>query len=97
MVDNVITAVQYGSKLVKLNATENAFIESKKLSLSSLKYPKIHIGNKKSQEYCPDLKVNSVSIQCSVQEKYMGNCITNKGNSKETIKKTYMVTLYLPI
>ena len=89
MVDDVITAVQYGSKLVKPNATENAFIESKKLSLSSLKCPKIHIGNKKSQENCPDLKVNSVSIQCSVQDKYMGDHITNKGKSKETIKKKH--------
>ena len=41
----------------------------------------------KSQENCPDLKVNSVSIKCSVKEKYLGDHITNKGNSKETIKE----------
>ena len=46
MVDDVITAVECGSKSVKLNATVNAFIESKKLSLSSSKCSKIHIGNK---------------------------------------------------
>ena len=87
MVDDVITAVECGSKSVKLNAAVNAFIESKKLSLSSSKCSKIHIGNKKSQENCPDLKVNSVSIKCSVKEKYLGDHITNKGNSKETIKE----------
>ena len=57
MVDDVITAVECGSKSVKLNAAVNAFIESKKLSLSTSKCSKIHIGNKKTQENCPDLKI----------------------------------------
>ena len=37
MVDNVITAVECGSKSVKLNAAVSAFMDSKKLSLSTKK------------------------------------------------------------
>ena len=87
MVDDVITAVECGSKSVKLNAAVNAFIDSKKLSLSTSKCSKIHIGNKKTQEQCPDLKIKNVSIKCSEKEKYLGDYITKRGNSKETIKE----------
>ena len=87
MVDDVITAVECGSKSVKLNAAVNAFIESKKLSLSTSKCSKIHIGYKKTQENCPDLKIKNVSIKCSEKEKYLGDYISKRGNSKETIKE----------
>ena len=38
MVDDVITAVECGSKSVKLNAVVSALIDSKKLSLSKNSY-----------------------------------------------------------
>ena len=45
------------------------------------------LATKKSQENCPDYKVISLSIKCSVKEKYLDDHITNKCNSKETIKE----------
>ena len=58
MVDDIITAVKCGSTAVTLNATVNAFIESKKLKFGAQKCAKIHIGNKPSRENCPDQKVH---------------------------------------
>ena len=86
MVDDVITVVECGIKSVKLNATVNAFIDSKKLSLSSSKCAKIHMGNKQTLEKSPDLKVNNMLMKSSDKETYLGDYISKKGNSKETIK-----------
>ena len=46
MVDNVITAVECGSKSVKLNAAVSAFIDSKKRSLSTKSAPKFKLVTK---------------------------------------------------
>ena len=62
-------------------------LSPKKLSLSTKKCSKIHMGNKQSQAKCPDLKVNSELIKSSDKEKYLGDYISKKGNSKETIKE----------
>ena len=53
MVDDIISAVKCGSTATAVNATINAFIESKKLTLKSTKCAKIQIGNKSSFERCP--------------------------------------------
>ena len=45
MVDDVLSIQECTSKSVKINAVINAFIESKKLTLSSKKCSKIHINN----------------------------------------------------
>ena len=61
-------------------------LNQKKLVLSAAKCSKIHIGNKKSREECPELKVHEESMKSSEKEKYLGDYVTNKANSKETIK-----------
>ena len=47
----------------------------------------IHIGNKASKKMCPNHKVHEKVMKESDQEKYLGDYLTNKANSKETIKK----------
>ena len=85
MVDDIITAVKCGSTAVTLNATINAFIESKKLKLGVKKCAKIHIGNKSSSEMCPDQNIHEEAMKSSEKEKYLGDFVSKKGNSKDTI------------
>ena len=58
MVDDIISAVNCGSTATAVNATINAFIESKKLRLGNTKCAKIHIGNKSSFERCPEQTIH---------------------------------------
>ena len=44
MVMNIITAVECGTKPLKINSLFNAFIKSKKLALSAGKCAKVHVG-----------------------------------------------------
>ena len=56
----------------------------KKLTLSSKKCSKIHIG--KNNACCPDLKVHGEKMKTSLKEKYLGDQITHHGNNKATIE-----------
>ena len=86
MVDDIISAVNCGSTATAVNATINAFIESKKLRLGNTKCAKIHIGNKSSFERCPEQTIHGESLKSSQKEKYLGDFVSQYGNSKETIK-----------
>ena len=86
MVDDIISAVNCGSTATAVNATINAFIESKKLRLGNTKCAKIHIGNTSSSERCPEQNIHGESLKSSSKEKYLGDFVSKYGNSKETIK-----------
>ena len=85
MVDDIISVVKCGSTATSLNATINAFIETKKLRFGVNKCAKIHYGNKSSNLVCPQQKIHGEAMKSSQKEKYLGDFITNKGNSKQTI------------
>ena len=84
MVDNVITTSKCGSTSITLNQTVNTFMELKKLKLSEDKCSKIHIGKKLST--CPTHFVHGSEMKTSEKEKYLGDIINNKANSKDTIE-----------
>ena len=84
MVDDVITVSKCGSTSVALNQTVNSFVELKKLTLSKNKCSKIHIGN--NNKIFPEHKVHSETMENSKKEKYLGDFVTDKANSKDTIK-----------
>ena len=73
-----------GSTAITMNETVNAFIELKKLKLSEAKCSKIHVGKKVNP--CPDHRVHNETMKTSENEKYLGDNITSKANSKETIE-----------
>ena len=56
MVDDIITITKCDSEAVKMNATVNTFIETKKLKLAEKKCSVIHVGKKCGK--CPKLKVH---------------------------------------
>ena len=47
MVDDILSVQKCSDKAVKLNAVINVFIESKKLTLSSSNFKRIHISKRK--------------------------------------------------
>ena len=84
MVDDIITTSKCGSTSVALNEAVNTFINLKKLKLSDKKCSKIHIG--KNIDLCPDHKVHGKELKSTEKEKYLGDFLTNKANSKDTIE-----------
>ena len=76
-----------------MNATVNAFIESKKLRLSYDKCSAIHVGKKKGE--CPDLKVHMKPMHREEQTKYLGDIFHSSGKSKpnviERIARAYAI------
>ena len=62
----------------------NTFVEQKKLKLSKNKCSKIHVGN--NSKSCPEHKVHKEIMKDSEKEKYLGDFVTEKANSKDTIK-----------
>ena len=82
MVDDIL-CIQKCSDSRKINATVNAFIELKKLTLSNRKCSRIHIGKK--SDACPDLKIHDDKMKDSTEEKYLGDLINTTGNIKATV------------
>ena len=62
MVDDILS-MQKCSEAKKSNATINAFIEMKKLTLSQKKCNRIHIG--KGADQCQELKVHEAQMNNS--------------------------------
>ena len=77
MVDDILAVQECSQDSVKINAVINSFIELKKLTLSSKKCSKIHIG--KESTCCPDLKVHEVKMKNCDKEKYLGDQISRRG------------------
>ena len=84
MVDDIVTASTCGSTAVALNQTVNTFVDLKKLKLSKNKCSKIHVGTKQKQ--CPEHLVHGEVMKSSDKDKYLGDFLTNKANSKGTIE-----------
>ena len=91
MVDDLLSIQKCSMDSVKANAVVNAFVESKKLTLSKNKCHKIHINNKqnknkKNNVKCPTLKVHEAEMEDSVREKYLGDVIDENGKIRATIE-----------
>ena len=82
MVDDILCITKC-SDSAKINATVNAFVEMKKLTLSKSKCNRIHIG--KNVEPCPELKTHNEKMKDSSQEKYLGDFVNSTGNVKATV------------
>lgn len=86
MVDDVVTLSNCGTDSVIMNSTVNAFINTKKLKLSTKKCSIIHIQKERKTKGCLNLKVNGAAMNKSKSEKYLGDYITTEGTIKATIK-----------
>ena len=89
MVDDILCVQKCSSSSVRMNAAVNAFIESKKLTLSSKKCHRIHVKNKKrkSEPECLELKVHGEKMHDSNKEKYLGDLIDSSGTNRKTIEE----------
>ena len=88
MVDDTITISECGAQSVSKNAVLNSFIENQRLTLSDEKSCVIHIGNPSyCVEKCPSLRVHDKNMKVASSAKYLGDIITSKGGSQDTIIK----------
>ena len=87
MVDDIMSIQKCSMDAVKTNAVINAFIESKKLTLSHNKCHRIHVGKKSTNHDCPDLKVHDLDMKNSDREKYLGDLVDKSGKVRATIEE----------
>ena len=88
MVDDILSIQKCSSDSVKINAVINAFIESKKLTLSRNKCHRIHIQKKSNDKTeCLALKVHDNKMSDSNKEKYLGDIVDNSGTIRKTIEE----------
>ena len=85
MVDDIITIQKCGSAAVTINSEVNAFVEQKKMTLSTKKCTRIHVGKKCNQ--CEKLYVHQQEMEDSDEVKYLGDILHNNGKIKATIAK----------
>ena len=85
MVDDIVTAMNCGENSKLLNEAVNTFVNHKKLKLSVKKCSNIHIGNKMSRKKCPKKHIDGEHMNESEKEKYLGDFLTIKANSKDTM------------
>ena len=81
IVDDILSIQKCSIEASKANAVINAFVESKKLTLSKNKCHRIHISGKnkarnKSQK-CTVLKVHEDKMSDSNEGKYLGDILNN--------------------
>ena len=83
MVDDILTIQKQkcSTESVKMNATVNAFIEGKMLTLSNKKCRRIHVEKKKTknQTECMPQKIHQNDMNESGQEKYLGDLVNSSG------------------
>ena len=83
MVDDILAVQECSKDSVQINSVINSFIELKKLTFSSKKCSKIHVG--KVSDTCPDLKIHSDKMKDSKQERYLGDQLSSSAKVKDTI------------
>ena len=83
MVDDIRTISKCSPTAIALNSTVNAFMESKKLTLSHKKCLAIHV--RKYQRKFPDLKIHKETMHRGESSKYLGELFHNSGKSKYNI------------
>ena len=87
MVDDILAIQKCSDKTVELNSVINAFIESKKLTLSDNKCGKVHTSkNNVNNLMCHKLKVHEKEMKDSKQEKYLGEIVHSNGKLKQTLE-----------
>ena len=84
MVDDILGIQKCSDKSIELISAINAFIELRKLSLSSKKCSKIHIG--KANNLYPDLKIHNAKMEESEQDKYLGDKMNKTGRTNALLK-----------
>ena len=88
MVDDILSIQTCSDKSVKVNATVNAFIESKKLTLSKSKCHRIHIDKKsKNIKECEKLKVHNDEMDDTTKSKYLGDVLDKTGKVRANIEE----------
>ena len=88
MVDDILSIQTCSEKAVQINAVINAFIESKKLTLSESKCKKIHISKQKGNETnCPVLKVHDKKMNSTDKDNYLGDIVHSSGQIRHTIEQ----------
>ena len=80
MIDDTFAATRCGVQSVEMNALMNTFIETKKLYFNTSKCYLIHLGPKK--EECCQLKVHDQNMKQTNSEKYLGDIVSNTGNTE---------------
>ena len=97
MVDDALSVQKCSTEAVKINTVINAFIESKKLTLSKTKCHRIHVSKKSpvANHECPELRVHKSKMENSDREKYLGDFVDKAGKIRATIedrqKKGYAI------
>ena len=87
MVDDILSIQKCSDKTIEMNSVINAFIESKKLTLSAKKCGKVHISKKSENNHqCHKLKVHESEMRVSKQEKYLGDIVHSTGKIKQTLE-----------
>ena len=74
MVDDVLAVNKCSNEAVISDCTINRFMELNKLTLSSTKCHRMHIG--KQSIKCPELQIHESKMETNKQERYLGNIIT---------------------
>ena len=89
MVDDILTIQECSTSSVRMNATVNAFIEGKKLTLSNKKCHRIHVQKKSSKNKpdCMPLKIHNSKMNEAQQEKYLGDFIDTSGTIRKTVEE----------
>ena len=85
--DDTLGVSRCGSAAIRKNAVINSFIDSHRLRLSKEKSVVLHIGKQKECLLpCPDLKVDNCSMETTENTKYLGNILSSKGGTCDTIE-----------
>ena len=80
MIDDILTISECGTTAVAMNATVNAFIETKKLKLKQSKCAAIHVGSRSKP--CPNLKIHGEEMHREESTKYLGDIVHKIGKPK---------------
>ena len=76
MVDDILTISKCSTQATAMNATVNAFVETKKLKLKQSKSSVVHVGKRGS---CPDLKVHMEEMHKENSAVYLGDTFQRSG------------------
>ena len=85
MVDDILTVSKCSPIANAMNATVNAFVETKKLRLNHKKCSVIHVGKKSYS--CPELKVHGKIMHREESTKYLGDIYNSSGKAKFNINE----------
>ena len=87
MVDDTLSISECGNKSIIKNSFVNAYVESRRLTLSEEKSSVVHIGNvKRCTQSCPELKIHKTHMKKTSCAKYLGNYISSNGGISDTIE-----------